>query len=85
VCGAGLLCRNFWLFKKTEISGYVCRRWERTLRGRVWMSSWMALALWGLLRVVCVGGCGDARSGGLLLPGGREGNIPKVMKVFVGG
>jgi hypothetical protein len=26
-------------FKKMEISGYVCRRWERTLRGRVWMFS----------------------------------------------
>ena len=37
----------------------------------------------GLLRVAC-GGCGGARGQAVsLLPGGREGNISKVMKVCV--
>ena len=36
-----------------------------------------------MLRVAC-GGCGGARGQAVsLLPGGREGNIPKVMKVCV--
>jgi hypothetical protein len=30
-------------FQKTEISGYVYRRWERKLRGRVWMFSFVLL------------------------------------------
>jgi hypothetical protein len=51
-------------FKKTEISGYVCRRWERTLRARVWMFCFVLLDGVGFIALViagCVcGGCGDA-------------------------
>jgi hypothetical protein len=51
-------------FQKTEISGYVCRRWERTLHGRVWMFSFVLLGGVGFIALVVVGcvcgGCGDA-------------------------
>jgi hypothetical protein len=59
VCGAGLLCRNLWLFKK---NGDVCRRWDHTLRGRVWMFSFVPLDGVDFIALVvgCVcGGCGD--------------------------
>jgi hypothetical protein len=63
VCGAGLLCRNFWLFKKKG-DFWLCIDAGNVrcvaVCGCSPLSSWMALALWGLLhlllRVACVVG-----------------------------